>query len=225
MKVLLIEDDQKIASFVIKGLQEVGYLVEHAENGTDGLHMALYEKYDAMVIDVVLPGMDGFTIVENIRADSIETPIIILSSKSSASDRIKGLQKGADDYLVKPFVFAELVTRIQTIMRRSSKTTLSSVLTVGDLSMNLQSRAVKREGKMIKLSPREFKILEFLMRNVGNVVSRNMIMDRALGYDVAPRTDIVPDHIYRLREKMDKGFDQKMLHTVHGVGYVLKEAD
>ena len=223
MRVLLVEDDSKIASFIIKGLRAEGFAVDHEDNGQDGLHMALTEPYDAAVIDIMLPKMDGLSLVENIRREKLKTPIIILSAKGEVDDRVKGLQAGADDYLTKPFAFSELLARLQALIRRSSDVAEPTKLAVGDISMNLINREVVRAGQKVELQPLEFSLLEYLLRNAGRVVSKTMIMEHVWDYYFDPQTNVVESRIYKLREKIDKGFSKKMIHTVRGVGYVLKE--
>ena len=223
MRILLVEDDPKIASFIIKGLKAEGFAVDHEDNGEDGLHMALTEPYDAAVIDIMLPKMDGLSLVENIRREKLKTPIIILSAKGEVDDRVKGLQTGADDYLTKPFAFSELLARLQALIRRSSDVAEPTKLKVGDISMNLITREVVRAGQKVDLQPLEFSLLEYLLRNAGRVVSKTMIMEHVWDYYFDPQTNVVESRIYKLREKIDKGFSTKMIHTVRGVGYVLKE--
>ena len=223
MRVLLVEDDSKIASFIIKGLKAEGFAVDHEDNGEDGLHMALTEPYDAAVIDIMLPKMDGLSLVENMRREKLKTPIIILSAKGEVDDRVKGLQTGADDYLTKPFAFSELLARLQALIRRSSDVAEPTKLTVADISMNLITREVVRAGQKIELQPLEFSLLEYLLRHAGRVVSKTMIMEHVWDYYFDPQTNVVESRIYKLREKIDKGFTRKMIHTVRGVGYVLKE--
>jgi two-component system OmpR family response regulator len=223
MRVLLVEDDSKIASFIIKGLKAEGFAVDHEDNGEDGLHMALTEPYDAAVIDIMLPKRDGLSLVENVRREKLKIPIIILSAKGEVDDRVKGLQTGADDYLTKPFAFSELLARLQALIRRSSDVAEPTKLTVADISMNLITREVVRAGQKIDLQPLEFSLLEYLLRNAGRVVSKTMIMEHVWDYYFDPQTNVVESRIYKLREKMDKGFSTKLIHTVRGVGYVLKE--
>jgi two-component system OmpR family response regulator len=225
MRILLVEDDQKIASFIIKGLKAEGFAVDHEDNGEDGLHMALTEPYDAAIIDIMLPRMDGLKLIENIRRERLKTPVIILSAKEEVDDRVKGLQIGADDYLTKPFAFSELLARLQALIRRSSDVSEPTKLTVADISMNLISREVVRAGKKIELQPLEFSLLEYLLRNAGRVVSKTMIMEHVWDYYFDPQTNVVESRIYKLREKIDKGFPTRLIHTVRGVGYVLKEAE
>jgi two-component system OmpR family response regulator len=228
VRVLLIEDDLKIASFVLKGLKEAGFAADHAADGEDGLHLALNEPYDAAIIDIMLPKLDGLTLIDELRRKKINTPVIILSAKRTVDDRIKGLQTGSDDYLTKPFYFSELLARVQALIRRASGASEATGLTVGDLSMNLLTREVKRGGRKIELQPREFTLLEYLMRNKGRVVSRTMILEHVWDYSFDPQTDVVNVLVCRLRDKVDRDFEQKIIHTIRGVGYVLRapqEAD
>ncbi|MDJ0828347.1 MAG: response regulator transcription factor [Desulfobacterales bacterium] len=222
MRLLLVEDDNKIASFIIKGLKAAGFAVDHANNGVDGLHLAITEPYDVAVIDIMLPKIDGLTLIKKIRRQAINTPVIILSAKGSIDDRIKGLQTGSDDYLTKPFAFSELLARVQALMRRSSGASEPTRLSVADLSLNLLTREVSRAGQSIELQPREFALLEYLLRNAGRVVSKTMIMEHVWDYNFDPQTNVVEARICRLRDKVDKEFDHKLIHTVRGVGYVLK---
>jgi two-component system OmpR family response regulator len=223
MRVLLVEDDPKIASFIVKGLKAEGFAVDHESNGEDGLHMALTEPYDAAVIDIMLPKMNGLKLIENIRRENLKIPIIILSAKGEVEDRVKGLQIGADDYLTKPFAFSELLARLQALIRRISDAAEPTKLAVADISMNLITREVVRAGKKIDLQPLEFSLLEYLLRNTGRVVSKTMIMEHVWDYYFDPQTNVVESRIYKLREKIDKGFPSRLIHTVRGVGYVLKE--
>ena len=223
MRILLVEDDQKIASFIIKGLKAEGFAVDHAADGENGLHLALTEPYDAGIIDIMLPRMDGLKLIENLRREKLKTPVIILSAKGDVDDRVKGLQIGADDYLTKPFAFSELLARLQALIRRSSDVSEPTKLAVADISMNLISREVVRAGKKIELQPLEFSLLEYLLRNAGRVVSKTMIMEHVWDYYFDPQTNVVESRIYKLREKIDKGFSTRRIHTVRGVGYVLKE--
>ena len=223
MRVLLIEDDQKIASFIIKGLRAEGFAVDHALDGQDGLHLALTEPYDAAIVDIMLPKINGLKLIENMRREKINTPVIVLSAKGEVEDRVKGLQIGADDYLTKPFAFSELLARLQALIRRSSDISEPTKLAVSDLTMNLITREVVRAGKKIDLQPLEFSLLEYLLRNVGRVVSKTMIMEHVWDYYFDPQTNVVESRIYKLREKIDKGFSSRLIHTVRGAGYVLKE--
>lgn len=222
MKLLLVEDDAKTASFVERGLKEAGFAVDHATNGEQGLQMASTESYDAAILDLMLPKMDGLTLIETLRRQKINIPVIILSAKRTVDDRIKGLQTGGDDYLTKPFAFAELLARVQGLIRRSSGVAEPISLTAGDLSMNLLTREVVRGDKNIELQPREFALLEYLMRNQGKVVSKTMIMENVWNYNFDPQTNVVEARICRLRDKVDKGFGKRLIHTIRGVGYVLK---
>jgi two-component system OmpR family response regulator len=222
MRILLIEDDLKLASFILKGFKEAGFAVDHCADGEDGLHMALSEPYDAAIVDIMLPKLDGFSLIDELRKRKITTPVIILSAKRSVEDRIKGLQTGSDDYLVKPFSFAELLARVQALIRRASGAAEPSSLVVGDLSMDLLTRKVIRGGKKIDLPPLEFSLLEYLMRNAGNVVSKTMIMEHVWDYNFDPQTNVVEVRICKLRDKIDNDFEKKMIHTVYGAGYVLE---
>lgn len=222
MRVLLVEDDAKIASFVEKGLKAAGFAVDQADDGENGLHLALTEPYDAAIIDIMLPKLDGLSLIKKMRQENIQTPVIILSAKGSVDDRVKGLHTGSDDYLTKPFAFSELLARVQALIRRSSGASEPTRLNVGDVSMNLVTREVYRSGKKIELQPLEFSLLEYLLRNAGRVVSKTMIMEHVWNYYFDPQTNVVESRIYRLREKIDKEFPSKLIHTVRGVGYVLK---
>lgn len=223
MRLLLIEDDLKIASFIIKGFKAEGFAVDHAEDGVRGLDLGLTEPYDVIIVDVMLPKLDGLAVVENLRRQKVHTPIIILSAKDSVQDRVKGLQLGSDDYLPKPFAFAELLARVQALMRRGVNPTETTTLEVGDLSLDLITREVVRGGRKIDLQPLEYALLAYLMRNHDKVVSKTMIMERVWDYSFDPQTNVVEARICRLRDKIDKGFDTKMIHTVRGVGYVLRQ--
>ncbi|MGZ3495420.1 MAG: response regulator [Thermodesulfobacteriota bacterium] len=225
MRVLVVEDDVKIASFIVKGLKAAGYAVDHALDGENGLHMALTQPYDTAIIDIMLPKLDGLSLIERMRKEKVGTPVIILSAKASIDDRVKGLQTGGDDYLTKPFAFSELLARVQALIRRASGLSEPTRLTVGNLSMNLLTREVKRGDRKIELQPIEFSLLEYLMRSAGRIVSRTMIMEHVWNYNFDPQTNVVEARISRLRDKIDRGFDNKLIHTVRGVGYVLKEAD
>ncbi|MGD9175302.1 MAG: response regulator transcription factor [Desulfobacterales bacterium] len=224
MRLLLVEDDVKIAQFVTNGLREAGFAVDHAANGEDGLHLALTEPYDIAVVDLMLPRVDGLTLIEEIRRNNINTPVLILSAKRSVDDRVKGLKTGSDDYLVKPFAFSELLARVQALIRRSTRVTAPSELKVADLRIDLDKRKVFRADREIFLQPLEFSLLEYLMRNAGRVVSKTMIMEHVWDYNFNPQTNVVEARICYLRDKIDKNFDSKLIHTVRGVGYVLKEA-
>jgi two-component system OmpR family response regulator len=222
MRLLVVEDDATIASFVAKGLQEAGYAVDVAADGDRGLQLALHEPYDAAVLDVMLPGRDGLSLIEELRRRRVNVPVLILSARHSVDDRVKGLQAGGDDYLTKPFAFSELLARVQALIRRSKGSHEPARLSVGDLSLDLASRRVERGGRVLDLRPREFALLEYLMRNAGRVVSKTMIMEHVWNYSFDPRTNVVDVLVFRLRERVDRDFEPKLIHTVRGVGYVLK---
>ena len=224
MRLLLVEDDPKIASFILKGMKAEGYAVDHAPDGQEGLHMAVTEPYDAAIIDVMLPKLDGLSVIERMRKEKVNTPVIILSAKGSVDDRVKGLQVGGDDYLPKPFAFSELLARVQALIRRGSGLSEPTRLAVGDLTMNLLNREVTRGGQKIELQRLEFSLLEYLMRSAGRVVSKTMIMEHVWDYNFDPQTNVVESRICRLRDKIDRGFDKKLIQTVRGVGYALKAA-
>ena len=223
MRILLVEDDDKIASFIVKGFKAEGFAVDHAADGEDGLHLALTEPYDAAIIDLMLPKRDGLSLIEQMRREKIRTPVIILSARGSVDDRVKGLHTGGDDYLTKPFAFSELLARIQALIRRSLDVSEPTKLMAADVTINLITREVVRAGLTIELQPLEFSLLEYLMRNAGRVVSKTMIMEHVWDYYFDPHTNVVESRIYKLREKIDKGFSNKLIHTVRGVGYVLKD--
>jgi len=223
MRILLVEDDRSIASFVVKGLKEAGHVVDHIENWEDGLHRALTETYDVAIIDLMLPKLDGISLISEMRRQGIKTPVIILSAKRSVEDRVKGLEEGSDDYLTKPFAFAELIARIHALVRRASNIPDVTRLTVGDLSIDLRARRVVRAGQLIDLQPREFALLEYLMRNAGRVVSKTMIMEHVWDYNFDPQTNVVETRISRLRDKINRGFNKQLIETVRGAGYVLRE--
>jgi two-component system OmpR family response regulator len=222
MRILLVEDDKKIASFVMKGLKEAGFAVDHASDGEDGLHQALAAPCDAAIIDIMLPKLDGLQIIEELRRQKVNTPVLILSAKRSVDDRVRGLQKGGDDYLTKPFAFSELLARIQALIRRAHGSVEPTSVTIGDLSLDLLSRKVRRAGKQLDLQPREFALLEYLMRHAGQVVSKTMIMEHVWDYQFDPATNVVEARVCRLRDKVDRDFDKKLIHTIRGVGYVLR---
>jgi len=223
MRVLLVEDDNKIASFIVKGLKAVGYAIDHVSDGENGLHMAMTESYDAAIVDIMLPKLDGLSLVRKMRTESILTPVIMLSARGAVDDRVRGLQAGSDDYITKPFAFSELLARLQALIRRASGQAEPTRLTVGDLSMNLITREVTREGRKIELQPMEFSLLEYLLRNSGRVVSKTMIMEHVWDYNFDPQTNVVEARICRLRDKIDRDFAKKLIRTIRGVGYVLQE--
>jgi two-component system OmpR family response regulator len=216
MKLLVIEDDSEAAAYIAKGLSESGYVVDHAAEGRSGLFMASSGSYDALIVDRMLPGMDGLALIAALRAAEIRTPVLILSALGAVDDRVKGLRAGGDDYLVKPFAFRELLARIGT---SGSATTR---LKVGDLEMDLLTRGVTRAGQELELLPREFRLLEFLMRHAGQVVTRTMLLENVWDYHFDPQTNVIDVHVSRLRQKIDKGFAKPLLHTVRGAGYCLR---
>jgi len=222
VRILVAEDDQVIADFVSHGLREAGYAVDVASTGPDALKKALEGGYDAAVMDVMLPGLDGLSVIEQLRAKRQQTPVLILSARHTVDDRVKGLQAGGDDYVTKPFAFAELLARLQALLRRSAGTTEPTRLVVGDLTLDLLSRKVERGGRAIELRPREFALLEYLMRHPGRVLSKTMILSHVWGYSFDPGTNVVDVLVSRLRDQVDEGFATKMIHTVRGAGYVLK---
>jgi len=224
MRVLVIEDDKKIASFISNGLKQAGFAVDVAYDGEEGLDLALAESYDTAVVDIMLPIMDGLGVIEELRSNNINTPVIILSAKRSVDDRVRGLEIGGDDYLTKPFSFSELLARVYALMRRSSGAAESTKIKVGSLSMDLLIREVIRDGEKINLQPREFALLEYLMRSADRVLSKTLIMEHVYDYSFDPQTNVVDVLVCRLRNKIDKGFEKKMIHTIRGVGYVLKES-
>ena len=223
MRILLIEDDTGIASFVIKGLREAGYCVEHVEDGQTGLERLAGDSFDGAIVDIMLPVIDGLTLIQRARHHQISTPVLILSAKGTVDDRVTGLQKGGDDYLVKPFAFTELLARLQALMRRAYRIAEPTQLIVGPLKVDLIRRKVERDGQGIELQPLEFSLLEYLMRNAGRVVSKTMIMEHVWDYNFDPQTNVVEARICRLRDKIDRDFPKKLIHTIRGAGYVLEE--
>ncbi len=222
MKILLVEDNDRVADFVVKGLKESGHVVDHAGNGRDGLFMATTEAYDAMVLDRMLPGgIDGLGIIEALRKTGNKTPILILSALAEVDDRIRGLRAGGDDYLTKPFAFGELVARLDALVRRAQPVAAATSLAVGDLRMDLLAREVLRAGKPIDLQPREFKLLEYLMRHAEQAVTRTMLLENVWDYHFDPQTNVIDAHISKLRQKIDAPFERPLLQTLRGVGYKL----
>ncbi|MGI9317339.1 MAG: response regulator transcription factor [bacterium] len=226
MKILLIEDDLRIAGFIQKGLHEIGHTTFHASDGYDGLDLALNEDFDIGVFDLMLPGLNGLSIIERMRQQHLKIPVIILSAMRTVDDRVRGLQQGGDDYLTKPFSFSELAARIQALIRRSGPVQNESmgIIEIEDLCINLLSREVRRGDVKIRLQPREFSLLEFLARHQGQVVSKTMIIERVWNYTFDPQTNIVEARISKLREKIDRGFRFPLIHTVRGLGYILKQS-
>jgi two-component system, OmpR family, response regulator len=224
MRVLVVEDDRTIADFVASGLRQEGFVVDQADNGVDGLDLARTTSYDAAVVDVMLPRLDGLSLVTALRRAGVHTPVLFLSARHSVDDRVKGLQAGGDDYLVKPFAFVELVARLQALTRRGAAPAEPTRLTMGDLTLDRVTRRVERAGTPIELRPREYSLLELLMRHAGKVVSKTMILSHVWEYNFDPSTNVVDVLVFRLREKIDRPFEPKLIHTVRGVGYVLKVA-
>jgi two-component system, OmpR family, response regulator len=222
VRALLVEDDATIAEFVARGLREAGFAVDREPDGDAGLTAATRQTYDVAIVDVMLPKRDGLSLIEELRRRGTVTPVLILSARRSVDDRVRGLQAGGDDYLTKPFAFAELLARVQALVRRASRTPEPTTLIVEDLGLDLLSRRVTRAGQAIDLRPREFTLLEYLMRNAGRVVSKTMILSHVWEYNFDPQTNIVDVLVSRLRDKIDRPFDRKLLHTVRGVGYVMK---
>ena len=224
VRALIVEDDPTIASFIARGLKEAGFAVDQAADGVAGLDLARTGPHDVAIVDVMLPGLDGMALIEAMRRDGIRTPVLILSARQSVNDRVRGLEIGGDDYLTKPFAFPELLARVNALIRRATGAAPQTQLTVGDLTLDLMTRRAVRAGREIELRSREFALLEYLMRNAGRVVSKTMILSHVWDYAFDPRTNVVDVLVFRLREKIDKGFPTKLIHTVRGMGYVLKAA-
>jgi two-component system OmpR family response regulator len=225
MHILLIEDDRTVADYIGKGLREGQHRVEHAADGTKGLASVRAGKFDAVIVDRMLPGVDGLTIIEDMRGRGDKTPVLILSALGDVDDRVKGLKAGGDDYLVKPFAFAELVARLEAIQRRQQANQFEVRLKVADLEMDLLTHRVTRDGQVLSLQPREYKLLEYMMRHAGQVVTRTMLLENVWDYHFDPQTNVIDVHISRLRQKIDRGFDAPLLSTVRGAGYLLQDPD
>ena len=225
MRILVIEDDTQTANYIAKGLREAGYAVDIAANGKDGLYQAVGEAYDAAIVDRMLPELDGLSIVETLRKAGSDTAVLFLSAMGDLEHRVEGLRAGGDDYLVKPFAFSELLARVEALLRRQGGKSAETVLRAGDLEMDLLARQVSRNGEKIDLQPREFRLLEYLMRHAGQVVTRTMMLENVWGYHFDPQTNVIDVHISRLRQKIDKGFGTPLLHTVRGAGYSLRAPD
>lgn len=225
MRILLIEDDQTVADYILKGLRQSGYTVHHCADGKEGLVAASSENYDVMIVDRMLPNVDGLTIIQTIRAAENRTPVLILSALGEVDDRVRGLKAGGDDYLVKPFAFAELLARLEAILRRQESNVTQTRLKVADLEMDLLSHKVTRGGENFNLQPREYKLLEYLMKHAGQVVTRTMLLENVWEYHFDPQTNVIDVHISRLRQKIDKGFAKQLLSTVRGAGYMLHDPD
>jgi DNA-binding response OmpR family regulator len=222
VRALIVEDDRTIADFVARGLREQGFAVDVAPDGEEGLTAAREQPYDVAIVDLMLPKRDGLSLIDELRRRGQSMPVLILSARRAVDDRVRGLQAGGDDYLTKPFAFAELLARVQALVRRASRAPEPTTLRVGDLTLDLLSRTVTRAGTTLELRPREFALLEYLMRNPGKVVSKTMILSHVWAYNFDPQTNIVDVLVSRLREKIDKPFETRLLHTVRGVGYVLR---
>ena len=225
MKILLVEDDSDTADYIVGGLTEEGHVVDHAADGHDGLFLATDEPYDLMIVDRRLPRLDGLTLVTTIRSSGVKTPVLFLTTMSGVDDRVEGIEAGGDDYLVKPFAFSELLARINALARRPPMTNEETILTIGDLEMGLVRRTVSRAGQAIDLQPREFRLLEILMRNAGQIVTRTMLLEQVWNFHFDPKTNVVDAHISRLRAKVDKPFDAKLIQTARGAGYRIDEPD
>jgi DNA-binding response OmpR family regulator len=222
MRALLVEDDRKIASFLAQGLRQAGWAVEHVRTGEDALDLAVAERFDAAVVDVMLPGLDGLSLIEQLRRRQVAVPVLILSAKRTVDDRVRGLQAGGDDYLTKPFAFSELLARLHALLRRASGAGETTRLSVGGLTLDLLTRRVTRDGRALDLQPREFALLEYLMRNAGRPVSKALILEHVWGYAFDPQTNVVEVLLSRLRTKVDGDAPDRMIHTIRGVGYVLR---
>jgi len=222
MKLLVIEDDREAAAYIAKGLSESGYVVDCAADGREGLFMATSGSYDALVVDRMLPQMDGLALIAALRSADIRTPVLILSALGAVDDRVKGLRAGGDDYLTKPFAFAELLARLEALLRRGGGNAATTKLRVGDLEMDLLARSVTRGGQDLELLPREFRLLEFLMRHAGQVVTRTMLLEGVWDYHFDPQTNVIDVHVSRLRQKVDKPFPTPLIHTVRNAGYMLR---
>ncbi len=222
MHILVIEDDTSTAGYLEKGLKESGHTTMHAGDGKGGLFLAMEGDYDVLIVDRMLPGIDGLAVIQTLRAASNQTPVLILSALGEVDDRVKGLKSGGDDYLVKPFAFSELLARLEALARRKDIARTKTEHQVGDLTMDLLSRTVRRAGRTIELQPREFRLLEYLMRHAGQVVTRTMLLEGVWDYHFDPQTNVIDVHISRLRSKVDKEFGYPLLHTVRGAGYCLR---
>jgi len=225
MRILVIEDDLEAAAYAVKGLRESGHIVDHAADGAEGLSLALAGSFDVLVVDRMLPQRDGLSLVEALREEGNRTPVLFLSALGEVDDRVKGLKAGGDDYLTKPYAFAELLARIEVLVRRSNPDQIKTKLAVGDLQVDLLARKVTREGQEIDLQPREFRLLEYLMKHAGQVVTRTMLLENVWEYHFDPQTNVIDVHISRLRAKIDKNFAQPLLHTIRGAGYSLRAAN
>jgi len=225
MRILVIEDDHEMAAYLAKALKEVGAVVDRVHDGREGLFMAAGEPYDALVVDRMLPKLDGLSIVRTLRASGNHTPVLVLSALGEVDHRVEGLRAGGDDYLVKPFAFAELHARLEALVRRGQGEAPTTRLSLADLELDLLTRTVTRGGQSVSLQPREFRLLEYMMRHAGQVVTRTMLLENVWDYHFDPQTNVIDVHVSRLRSKIDKGFDGPLLHTVRGAGYILRAPD
>ncbi|MEH6556483.1 MAG: response regulator transcription factor [Oceanicoccus sp.] len=225
MRILLIEDDISVADYIGKGLRQNGYTVDHSADGEEGLSLSRSEEYDVLIVDRMLPNVDGLTIIQTLRAADNKSPVLILSALGEVDDRVKGLKAGGDDYLVKPFAFAELLARIEALLRRQKSSITETKLKVADLEMDLLAHKVTRKGEAFNLQPREYKLLEYLMKHAGQVVTRTMLLENVWEYHFDPQTNVIDVHISRLRQKIDKDFDRQLLSTVRGAGYMLRDPE
>ncbi len=225
MKLLLVEDDPEAAAYLARGLSEAGHTVDRATSGREGLMLAVGEIFDVVVLDRMLPGVDGLTIVRTMRASGVRTPVLLLTAMGGIDDRVEGFEAGGDDYLVKPYAFSELLARVNALARRPPPQDQPTLLRVGDLELNLLKRAVTRAGRRIELQPREFQLLEYLMRHAGRVVTRTMLLENVWEFHFDPKTNIVETHVSRLRGKVDRGYDCELIHTVRGAGYCVREPE
>lgn len=225
MRILVIEDDADTAAYIRKGLKEEGHVVDDAQDGKEGLFMALGQSYDVTIVDRMLPGLDGLSIIQTLRTSGNNTPVLILSALGEVDDRVQGLRAGGDDYLVKPFAFSELLARLEALVRRADTEAAETSLRVDDLELDLLTRVVKRAGQVIELQPREFRLLEYLMRHAGQVVTRTMLLENVWDYHFDPQTNVIDVHVSRLRRKIDKEFGQPLLHTIRGAGYTLRASE
>ena len=224
MRILLVEDDQRVARHIARSMSDAGHTVDHIADGREALFRVAAERYDVAILDRMLPNVDGLTILKTMRANRDRTPVLVLSALDQVDDRVQGLKAGGDDYLVKPFAVSELVARIEALGRRGEASGELSVLRVGDLEIDLSTRTVRRRGREIAVTDREFRILDYMARNAGRVVTRSMLLENVWKYNFDPQTNIIDQHVSRLRQKVDRGFDAPLLHTVRGVGYVLRPA-
>ena len=225
MRILAIEDDAAAAGYLVKGLSESGHVVDHAGDGETGLGMAMSAPYDVLIVDRMLPGLDGLSLVQRIRALEVKIPVLFLTALGHVDQRVEGLRAGGDDYLVKPYALSELLARVEGLVRRHAPEQAAARLEVADLTLDLLSREVVRNGQRIPLQPREFKLLEFLMRHSGQVVTRTMLLEHVWDYHFDPQTNVIDVHVSRLRAKIDKDFDSPLLHTVRGAGYMLRDGN